>query len=99
MTEGGGGLFDERPPADTAREPSDAEGRPVPLRLAGLHLRMGSLALARAELESLAGRGMLDEAALLDLAEVRWRTGDPADAGEETKAPPPPRGRQRPARP
>ncbi|HEY3335119.1 MAG TPA: hypothetical protein VGK16_07755 [Candidatus Limnocylindrales bacterium] len=59
-----------------------AEGRPVPLRLAALHLRMGSLPLARAELEALAGRGMLDDAALLDLAEVRWRTGDLAGAGE-----------------
>ena len=51
-----------------------------------LHLRMGSLALARAELESLAGRGMLDEPALLDLAEVRWRTGDLAGAGEAANA-------------
>jgi tetratricopeptide (TPR) repeat protein len=62
------------------------EGRPVALRLAGLHVRMGSLALARAELESLAGRGMLDEPALLDLAEVRWRTGDLAGAGEAANA-------------
>ena len=37
---------------------------------------------ARAELESLAGHGMLDDEALLDLAEVRWRTGDLAGAGE-----------------
>jgi hypothetical protein len=43
---------------------------------------MGSLGLARAELEAFAGRGALDEAALLDLAEVRWRTGDLAGAGE-----------------
>jgi tetratricopeptide (TPR) repeat protein len=65
---------------------ADDEGRPVALRLAGLHVRMGSLALARAELESLAGRGMLDEPALLDLAEVRWRTGDLAGAGEAANA-------------
>jgi hypothetical protein len=71
-------------PAGEGRE--DDEGRPVALRLAGLHLRMGSLALARAELESLAGRGMLDEDALLDLAEVRWRTGDLAGAGEAANA-------------
>ena len=64
----------------------DADERPIPLRLAHLHLRMGSLALARAELESLAGRGMLDEASLLDLAEVRWRTGDLAGAGEAANA-------------
>ena len=47
---------------------------------------MGSLALARAELEAAAGRGMLDEPALLDLAEVRWRTGDLAGAGEAAHA-------------
>ena len=63
-----------------------APPRPTPLRLAGLHLRMGSLALARAELESLAGRSMLDEAAMLDLAEVRWRTGDLPGAGEAANA-------------
>jgi tetratricopeptide (TPR) repeat protein len=57
-------------------------GRALPLRLARLHLRMGMLALARAELESFAGSGILDEPALLDLAEVRWRTGDLAGAGE-----------------
>jgi hypothetical protein len=61
---------------------AEDDGRPIPLRLAALHLRMGSLALARAELESLAGRGMLDDPALLDLAEVRWRTGDLAGAGD-----------------
>ena len=60
--------------------------RPVAVRLAHLHLRLGSLALARAELESLAGRGMLDEESLLDLAEVRWRTGDLAGAGEAADA-------------
>ena len=43
----------------------DPTDRPVALRLARLHLRMGSLPLARAELESLAGRAMLDEDALL----------------------------------
>ena len=59
-----------------------ADGRPVALRIAGLHLRTGQHALARAQLEALAGRGRLDEAALLDLAEVRWRTGDLAGAGD-----------------
>jgi hypothetical protein len=43
---------------------------------------MGQLSLARAELEALAGRGVLDEAALLDLAEARWRTGDLPGAGD-----------------
>src|SRR5215204_5746252 len=72
-------------PADAGDAPAEA-GRPLPLRLATLHLRMGSFSLARAELESLAGRGMLDDAALLDLAEVRWRTGDLAGAGEAANA-------------
>jgi tetratricopeptide (TPR) repeat protein len=62
------------------------QGNALALRLARLHLRMGSLALARAELESFAGAGTLDEAALVDLAEVRWRTGDLAGAGEAARA-------------
>lgn len=49
-------------------------------RLASLHLRLGSLALARAELEDLGRRGALDGAALADLAEARWRSGDLAGA-------------------
>jgi tetratricopeptide (TPR) repeat protein len=69
---------DGRPMAD--------DGRTVALRLARLHLRMGSLSLARAELESFAGSGLLDEPALLDLAEARWRTGDLAGAGEAAEA-------------
>ncbi|OGO55411.1 MAG: hypothetical protein A2V85_16120 [Chloroflexi bacterium RBG_16_72_14] len=67
---------------NTDTRPIDADARPTGLRLARLHLRMGALGLARAELEAFAGRGTLDEAALLDLAEVRWRTGDLAGAGE-----------------
>ena len=59
-----------------------AGGRLGALRLASLHLRQGQHSLARAELEALAGRGRLDEPALLDLAEVRWRTGDLPGAGE-----------------
>ncbi len=50
------------------------------LRLARLHLRGGTYALARAELETLAGADRLDRDAVLDLAEVRWRTGDLAGA-------------------
>jgi hypothetical protein len=87
------GLFEAEPPAPDAPPveesgpgPNATPTRPVPLRLARVHLRMGSLALARAELESLAGRGMLDDGALLDLAEVRWRTGDLAGAGEAANA-------------
>jgi hypothetical protein len=65
--------------------PSAAE-RPIELRLAAIHLRTGLLALARAELETSAGRGELDDAALLDLAEVRWRTDDITGAGEAAAA-------------
>jgi hypothetical protein len=50
--------------------------------LARTHLRLGSLALARAELEILAGRGILDIPGHVDLAEARWRTGDLSGAGE-----------------
>jgi hypothetical protein len=65
--------------------PSAAE-RPLELRLATVHLRTGLLALARAELETSAGRGELDDPALLDLAEVRWRTDDVTGAGEAAAA-------------
>ena len=60
---------------------SGASSRPMDLRIAGIHLRMGALDLARAELEAFAGVGSLDPEALLDLAEVRWRTGDLGGAG------------------
>jgi tetratricopeptide (TPR) repeat protein len=77
------------PPAPDA--PGDAPvlapaARLPNLRLATLHLRMGMLPLARAELEAAAGRGKLDELALLDLAEARWRTGDLAGAGDAAHA-------------
>src|SRR5688572_11499964 len=63
--------------------PTDAStDRPTDLRLARLHLRIGALALARAELETLAGRDALDDDGLADLAEVRWRTGDLAGGAE-----------------
>ena len=62
--------------------PGDADDRTPALDLASLHLRLGSLALARSELETFAGRGVLDAAARIDLAEVRWRTGDLVGAGE-----------------
>ncbi len=64
---------------------SDSAAAPVrdpALALARLHLRIGALVQARAELETLAGRGALDEEALVDLAEARWRTGDLGGAGE-----------------
>jgi len=56
------------------------------IRLARIHLKTGSLTLARAELETLAGRHQLDTDAHLDLAESRWRTGDLQGAGEAASA-------------
>jgi hypothetical protein len=56
------------------------------LHLAGLHLRLGSLALARAELETLQGHDGLDAGGRIDLAEARWRTGDLVGAGEVARA-------------
>ncbi len=60
--------------------------RSTAARLARLHLRTGAYGLARAELETLAGAGALDDEALLDLAEVRWRTDDLTGAGEAAAA-------------
>ena len=49
---------------DPARE------RDIDLVVARLHLGLGSLQLARAELEEMAGRGTLDDEGLVDLAEA-----------------------------
>jgi hypothetical protein len=70
----------ESPPAAPVDDPSLQE------RLARIHLRTGSLTLACAELETLAGRNQLDTAGRLDLAEARWRTGDLHGAGEAASA-------------
>ena len=56
--------------------------RPVDLSLARAHLRLGAFALARVELEILARAGGLDSEGWVDLAEVRWRTGDLGAAGD-----------------
>jgi hypothetical protein len=61
-------------------QPDPAPPRSPDLRLAALHVRTGGYALARVELETLAGTDALDAAGVLDLAEVRWRTGDLAGA-------------------
>ncbi|HET9457585.1 MAG TPA: hypothetical protein VFO78_09600 [Candidatus Limnocylindrales bacterium] len=66
--------------------PPDAADRAADLVLARLHLRLGSYGLARAELESLAGRNALDDEGIRDLAEARWRTGDLPGAGEAAAA-------------
>lgn len=62
------------------------EARDPDLVLARVHLRLGSLSLARVELETLAGRGTLDDDGVRDLAEARWRTGDVVGAGEAAGA-------------
>jgi hypothetical protein len=67
-------------------EPADPLARPAALALARTHLRLGSLALARVELETLAGAGELDGPGQADLAEARWRTGDLSRAGEAAAA-------------
>lgn len=67
-------------------EPTSVDDPALKIRLARIHLRTGSLFLARAELESLAAREQLDTAAHLDLAEARWRTGDLQGAGEAAAA-------------
>jgi hypothetical protein len=63
-----------------------ATARATELVLAHMHLRLSALALARVELETLAGIGGLDTQGLIDLAEVRWRTGDLVGAGEAAAA-------------
>ena len=52
-----------------------------PEQLARLHLRVGSLLVARAELEALATAGSIGAAGLADLAEARWRSGNLEAAG------------------
>ena len=71
-------------PALTQADPPRT--RTVELILAHAHLRLGALALARVELETMAGLGLLDTLGLVDLAEVRWRTGDLVGAGEAANA-------------
>ena len=73
---------DAEPEPDEESEQAQEQDRvELQLRLARVHLRTGALGLARVELEKLAGLGPLDSPAMLDLAEVRWRTGDLAGAG------------------
>jgi hypothetical protein len=65
---------------------SEMTDRDANLILARAHLRLGSLGLARAELETMAGRNELDDDGIRDLAEARWRTGDTTGAGEAAAA-------------
>lgn len=79
-------MTDERSLELEPATEGEPAGRPAVARLARLHLRGGLLGLARAELETLAGRGELDLTSLADLAEVRWRTGDLHGGGQAARA-------------
>ncbi len=78
-------VFPGPPGPGAGAAPTGAQRDPD-LALARVHLLLGSLSLARTELETLAGRGLLDDDAIRDLAEARWRTGDLAGAGEAAAA-------------
>jgi hypothetical protein len=52
------------------------------IRIARVHLRLGQLTLARAELEDLLRREALDTNGLAALAEARWRTGEGDSAAD-----------------
>jgi hypothetical protein len=69
------------PPAPSPRTAS----RDVDLRLARLHLRLGSVDLARAELETAHAAAPLPADSLADLAEARWRGGNLRGAGEAAR--------------
>jgi hypothetical protein len=56
------------------------------IRLAQLHLRVGMLSLALAELEDLEHRSLLSGAERALLAEARWRTGDTDGAADAARA-------------
>lgn len=80
-------------PADDATPASAAPARAAvtsqdadDVRIARVHLRVGQLTLARAELEDLLRRDLLDAASLATLAEARWRTGDTAAAADAAQA-------------
>jgi hypothetical protein len=55
------------------------------LRIAWIHLRLGQMTLARAELEDLLRRDQLDIPGLAVLAEARWRTGDAEAAADAAR--------------
>ena len=82
-------LQDERPARPQPYEPAaqqPADDWALQIRLARIHLKTGAFVMARAELEALVARDKLDTPAHLDLAEVRWRTGDLHGAGEAASA-------------
>ena len=69
-----------------ANPAATAVDRREDLRVALLHLRLGELALARAELEDLLRREVLGVDGYAALAEARWRTGDGALATDAALA-------------
>lgn len=79
-------MTDRVATSDAAPAAAAPAARHPDLVMARVHLRLGSLGLARAELETLAGRDLLDDEAIRDLAEARWRTGDMTGAGEAAAA-------------
>ena len=66
--------------------PASDPARINDLRMARVHLRMGQLTLARAELEDLYRRDALDVVGLAVLAEARWRTGEGPAAADAALA-------------
>lgn len=66
--------------------PASDPARINDLRMARVHLRMGQLTLARAELEDLYRRDALDVIGLAVLAEARWRTGEGPAAADAALA-------------
>ena len=70
------------PPSASASPNASADD----VRVARVHLRLGQLTLARAELEDLLRRDVLDVSGLASLAEARWRTGDGDAAAEAALA-------------
>jgi hypothetical protein len=66
--------------------PASDPARIDDLRMARVHLRMGALTLARAELEDLYRRDALDMVGLAVLAEARWRTGEGPAAAAAAQA-------------
>ncbi len=76
-----GGSHAAGGPRTDAVAPVDSVDTVAAQELATLHLRMGLLTLARAELEALAMLGALDDDGRVALAVARWRTDDLAGAG------------------
>ncbi len=77
------------PPGPSPYEPAGsvpADDPSLQMRIARIQLRTGALTSARAQLETLSGRNLLDTAGAVDLAEARWRTGDLHGAGEAAVA-------------